>query len=133
MAERPPSAHVGTQARVPPAEVVAGQKQYQSSDETQDLEILHPAPAPCVLPACFGEAGEPANALDLVVIGQRASPLMSLLMFPEDFVLDGSPPTGMCTGHLGGHVVSSVLVLPNSGGHELKKEVFSPAVFSWEQ
>lgn len=82
---------------------------------------------------CFGEAGEPANVLDIVDIGKRASPLMCLLMFPKDFVLGGSPPTGMCTGHLDGQVMSNVLVLPNPGWHELKKEVFSPPVFSWEQ
>lgn len=72
--ERPPSAHAGTQARMPPAEVVAGQKQHQSSEEIKDLEILHPVSAACILPVCFGEAGEPANAVD---IGKRTSPVPS--------------------------------------------------------
>lgn len=72
LVERPPRAHAGTWDRMPPAEVVAGQKQHQSTGEIKDLEILHPAPAACVLPVCFGEAGEPANAMD---IGKRTSPV----------------------------------------------------------
>lgn len=117
--ERPPSAHAGTQARTPPAEMVAGQKQHQSSDEIKDLEILHPSPAACILPMCFGEAGKRRH-------------LQCPVMFPEGFVLSGSLPTGVCTGHLDGQVISNVLFLPNSGGHVLKKEVFSPPVFFWE-
>lgn len=61
---------------MPPAEVVAGQEQHQSLDEIKDFEILRPASDACVLPVCFGEAGEPANTMD---IGKRTSPVPSYL------------------------------------------------------
>lgn len=92
----------------------------QSLDEIKDLEVLHPSPAVCILPVCFGEAGERRH-------------LQCPIMFPEDFVLSGNLPTGMCTGHVDGQVISNVLVLPNSGGQVLQKEVFSHSVFLWEQ